>query len=319
MRSAFFDVLTQKAEKNKDIYLLTGDLGFKLFDSFRASSPQNFIDMGIAEQNMVGVAAGLSLCGKDVYCYSIIPFLVMRAFEQIRVDIAFHSLSVKLIGVGGGISYGLEGFTHFALEDFALMNALPNMTIVAPADPAESACLANLARGHEGPLYVRLGKNGDPSIHEQRPELTIGKAMILSEGKDLAIFAVGNMVHLTLQVAELLKRDGISTTVINMHTIKPLDRDTIHNIALTHSAVFTVEEHYLSGGLGSAVSEVLLESSYDGIFRKFGIAKLIEDQIGDADYLRRLYGLDPETIRKAIMTDLKGTKKWNGKFALLTR
>jgi transketolase len=158
MRDGFIEKLEKIAVLHDDLFLLTADLGFRLFDGFQANHPGRFIDVGIAESNMAGIAAGLALSGRKVYCYSIIPFLVMRGYEQIRVDIAFHNLNVRLVGVGGGFTYGLEGFTHFALEDLALMRALPNMTVVIPSDRAQAEALAEASYEHEGPMYIRLGR-----------------------------------------------------------------------------------------------------------------------------------------------------------------
>src|SRR5574340_1333816 len=232
MRSAFFKTLEEHAGRNEDTFILTADLGFKLFDDIKKRCPGRFYDVGIAEANMIGIAAGLSLCGKDVYCYSIIPFLVMRAYEQIRIDAAYHNSNIKLIGVGGGFTYGLEGFTHFGLEDLSLMRSLPNMTIVVPADPFEARRLAEICPGHKGPMYIRLGRSGDPAVHTATPDFKIGKAMIMNEGKGVAIFAVGNMVHTGKEAVELLKRKGIDATLINMHTLKPLDTRIIKEAAL---------------------------------------------------------------------------------------
>ena len=306
MRVSFFKVLVDTAKTHKDIYLLTADLGFKLFDSFRTQFPERFFDIGVAESNMIGIASGLSLCGKNVYCYSIIPFLTMRAFEQIRIDIAYQNLNVKLIGVGCGFTYGLEGFTHFGLEDISLMRSLPNMNIVVPADPLESQCLAKITSEHEGPLYIRLGRSNEPVIHNSIPDFKIGKAMILKEGKEVTLFAIGNMVFIALQVADMLKNRGIDTTIVNMHTIKPLDTGLVREIASIYKAIFSLEEHSINGGLGTAIAEVLAETGYSGIFKRFGIPNELSGHVGKADYLREQYGLSPDKIFQKILTLMKG-------------
>jgi transketolase len=288
------------AQRDTDLYLLTGDLGFRLFDEFRERFSDRFLDMGIAEQNMIGVAAGLALSGKKVYCYSIIPFLVMRAYEQIRVDIAYHNLDVKLVGVGGGFTYGMEGFTHFGLEDFALMRSLPNMTVVVPADPVEARCVAELSATVAGPMYIRLGRTGDPVLHDATPPLEIGKAMILREGVDASIFVTGSMAAVALSVADRLEHTGIAATVINMHTLKPLDVETIKSTASTRKIIISIEEHNISGGLGSAIGEVLLESHYHGLFKRFGISEPLGTAMGDADFLRDTHGLTADNIFQQI-------------------
>ncbi|MEW6409357.1 MAG: transketolase C-terminal domain-containing protein, partial [Nitrospirota bacterium] len=242
------------------MFVLTADLGYKLFDNIRADCPDRFYDIGVAEANMIGIAAGLSSCGKNVYCYSIAPFLVMRAFEQVRIDVAYHGLNVKLVGVGGGFTYGLEGITHFGLEDLALMRSLPNMTVVVPADPFEAQRLAAVSVRYQGPMYIRLGKTGEPCVYDAEPDFEIGEATILKDGKDLAIFAIGNMVYTGKQLLGLLTRKGISATLINMHTLKPLDITAVNQIAEVHDIILSLEEHNIHGGLGSAVAEVLAEN-----------------------------------------------------------
>ena len=219
MRTSFYKTIEDLYKKNNDLYILTADLGYKLFDGFKNQCPERFYDIGVAEANMISVASGLSLVGKNVYCYSIIPFLIMRAYEQVRVDVAYQNLNVKLIGVGGGLTYGFEGFTHFGLEDFALMRSVPNMSIVVPADRFEAQCLAKLSYGYEGPLYIRLGRSGEPDIHKSTPDFQIGKPIFINEGKKVALFAIGSMVHTGKQLVQMLKKKGINASLINMHTL----------------------------------------------------------------------------------------------------
>ncbi|MFB0564483.1 MAG: transketolase family protein [Candidatus Aminicenantaceae bacterium] len=301
MRVNFFRALQDLAKERKNIILLTGDLGFKLFDSFRSQYPDRFYNVGVAESNMIGIAAGLSLSGKNVYCYSIIPFLIMRTFEHIRIDLAYNNLKVKLVGAGGGFTYGLEGYTHFGLEDLALMRSLPNMTVVVPADPQEAISLAKASVEYDGPIYIRLGKTGEPFIHEKPIEFRIGRSIILSEGKDIAIFAIGSMVYPLIATVELLKKAGFNATLINMHTLKPLDKAIIEQVSSSHSFIFTVEEHYVNGGLGSAVAEVLAESGFNGSFRRIGIPNDLGKYIGKSDYLKGKYGLTTEGVYKKII------------------
>ncbi len=304
MRETFFKTIEEIAATRDDIFILTGDLGFKLLDSFRDRYPERFFDIGVAESNMIGIAAGLALSGKQVYCYSIVPFLLMRAFEQIRIDVAYHNVNVKLIGVGGGVSYGMEGYTHFGVEDFALMRSLPNMTVVAPADPEEAKQIAKISTEYKSPMYVRLGKNGEKTIHKSTPDVQLGKAIKLLDGNDIAIFAIGNMVHIGLQVTDMLKRRGIASTLINMHTLKPLDKETISEVAGTHNAIFSLEEHVVNGGLGSAIAEVLSEGAYSGLYNRIAIPELSNNTVGHADYLRNYYGLSSERVYERILKEL---------------
>ncbi|HVN96738.1 MAG TPA: transketolase C-terminal domain-containing protein [Syntrophorhabdaceae bacterium] len=306
MREAFFEVIEEIASVRDDIFILTGDLGYRLFDSFRKNCPDRFFDIGVAESNMVGIAAGLALSGKIVYCYSIVPFLVMRAFEQIRVDVAYHNANVRLVGVGGGLSYGMEGFTHLGVEDFVLMRSLQNMTVVAPADEMEARQIARISSEHEGPMYIRLGKNGDDPVHKATPEMRLGKALRLREGKDVAIFAIGNMVAVGCRVLDMLKAKGVDVELINMHTVKPLDTDAVLECASVHKAIFSLEEHIVNGGLGSAIAEVLSESDYKGFYKRIGVPERLNSAIGHSHYLRELYGLTPERIFDAMMKEMKG-------------
>jgi transketolase len=304
MRHSFFKKIEEAATKDKSIYLLTGDLGFKLFDGFRERYPERFIDVGVAESNMAGISAGLSLSGKNVYCYSIIPFLVMRAYEQIRVDIAYNNLNVKLVGYGAGFSYGLEGFTHFGIEDLSLMRSMPNMNVVVPACIEDAVQLAEISSQFPYPLYIRL-EASPGHIYSKKQKFKIGKGLVLSKGKDIAIFAIGGMVYQAKQAGERLKEEGFSVTLVNMHTLKPLDNALIKSCAKSHKAIFTVEEHSIAGGLGSAVSEVLSESSYKGLFERIGIPLKLKKVIGHARFLRQRYGLTEDGIFKTIMKKMR--------------
>ena len=306
MRNTFFKELQKVAALDKDTYLLTANLGFKLFDDFKASCPDQFIDVGVAEANMIGLASGMALSGKNVYCYSIIPFLVMRAYEQIRVDVAYHDLNVKLVGVGGGFTYGLEGFTHFGIEDLALMRALPYMNIVVPSDPLEAEQVVRAAHTFSHPLYIRLGRAGDPQVHDASYHFQMGKGDVVRDGSDVTVFAIGNMVYQAKKAADLLANDGISVKVVNMHTLKPLDVDLIRDCARSSKAIFSVEEHSVIGGLGSAVAEVLAEHSYHGFFRRIGIPETFGAFIGHGDFLREQHGLTSSGIRHTIVEACHG-------------
>lgn len=307
MRKAFMDQLLQEARVDASLYVITADLGFVLFDDLRRELQHRFINVGVAEANMVGIAAGLALAGKKVFCYSITPFITMRALEQVRVDVCYQNLNVRLIGVGGGFLYGLEGFTHFGLEDLAIMRSLPNMTVVAPADPLEAKLLVEALRGHEGPVYIRLGRTGEPAVHTRVPDFKIGKGLVLEEGQEVTLMAVGGMVKSAMETAEILKANHINPTLINFHTIKPLDFELIEKYALSSKAIFTLEEHNLIGGLGSAVAEFLAENSYRGIFKRWGIPEKLEGYIGDANFLREKYGLTSKLMAAGILRCLSRT------------
>ena len=305
MRKIFFQKLEEFAKQDKDIFLLVADLGIKFFDNFKRIDPQRFINAGVAETNMVGVAAGLAMSGKKSYCYSIIPFLAMRAFEQIRVDVCYNNLPVKLLGAGGGLAYGSEGITHHSLEDIALMRSLPNMTVVAPGDAKEAEFLARESLNHPGPLYIRFGRDFDPLVHKGEIDFKIGKGIVAKEGKKICLITTGSMLHTAASVLEILKKENLDPSLISMHTVKPLDVDLLEKCAKEHEFIFTLEDHNVIGGLGSAVAEVLAESGYQGKFKIFGIKDKYCLVSGTADFLLKSQGLDAENIAKSIIKEYK--------------
>lgn len=306
MRKVFFQILEDIVRQNKDIFLLTGDLGVKFFQNFKNIDPKRFINVGVAEPNMIGIAAGLALSGKNVYCYSIIPFLTMRTFEQIRVDICYNNLNVKLLGAGGGLVYGAEGVTHHAIEDIAIMRALPNMTVVAPGDAKEADALAKASIDFPGPLYIRFGRDSDPIIHERDIDFKIGKGITVEVGKDICLMATGTMLSVAKSVCGILEKQGSKLTLISLHTIKPLDEELVKECAKSYQAIFTLEEHNIIGGLGSAVAEVLAEIKYGKIFKRIGIPdRYTFPIIGSPDYLLEKLGLAPEIIAQNILKEVK--------------
>lgn len=300
MRIAFINTLIKEAEKNKDIMLLTGDLGFTVFEEFKDKFPERFINVGVAEQNMMGIATGLAMTGKTVFAYSIATFATMRPFEQIRTDIASHSASVIVVGSGAGLSYGHDSITHHAVEDLSIMRSIPGLTVLAPSDPYEVEVLTKEVIKNNKPAYLRLGKRGEPILHKKGANLKIGKGFILKNGSDLAIIATGNIVSSALEVAELLSKRNIKVMVISMHTIKPLDVNLIKAISRKFSHIVTMEEHSIIGGLGSAVAEVISGDYSKTKLIKFGIPDRFLFEIGSQKYLRKQIGLDSETIARKL-------------------
>lgn len=305
MRTTFANTIQRHAEKDPNIILLSADLGFKVFDEFRERLPRQFIDMGVAEQNMISVAAGLAMTGKKVYCYSMVPFLVMRAFEQIRVDVCNHDLPVTLVGVGGGLSYGMEGMTHHGFEDISVMRSLPGMTVTAPADPIECRGIIDESVSYKGPLFVRLGKNNDPVIHSSETKIKIGKAIIVNEEGDVCILAVGSMFLLGTRLLKELEKQDIRATLVSVHTVKPFDGELVMQLAKRSKAVFTIEEHSIIGGLGSATAECLAEMGYNGRFKRFGLPDRYCSHIGDHEYLKASCGLTVDCIYREIISTIK--------------
>jgi transketolase len=298
MKATFFTYMVQQAAIDPNLYLITGDLGFPFAQEFEQKFPERFINAGIAEQNMIGVAAGLAMAGKNVYVYSIIPFLTMRCFEQIRIDLCYQKLPVKLIGAGGGFVYGAEGATHHAIEDIAIMRSVPNMTVIAPATKYELLTLLSHLDNCDGPAYVRIS-NAEECIPFTNYTLSLGSIADLISHQEHYIMATGNALDLGYHVQQILSQKGVNCGLASVHTIKPLD----HNFFSTKNlrAVFTIEEHSVIGGLGQAVAHLLCEKGSPIIFQAFGIPDCYECECGSRNELKQQYGLTPDHIASAIM------------------
>ena len=255
MRNAFAAAVTEYGETHRDLVMLAGDIGNRLFDGFRERHPSRFYNCGVAEANMTGVAAGLAASGLRPITYTITPFNTVRCLEQIRLDICYPDLPVVVVGTGSGLSYAGLGATHHSMEDIAVLRTLPNMHVVCPADPVEVSLALRDALRLGRPTYIRLGKKGEPVIHRSAPAFTIGRGITVQEGDDLVILSVGNMLALALDCAAELQRRGISAEVVSMHTVKPLDDELLHRSFAARRLVIVLEEHALTGGAGSAVLE----------------------------------------------------------------
>lgn len=305
MRKAFVQTLHKLAKRNKKIMLLTADLGFSVFEDFMKELPEQYLNMGIVEQHMTGFAAGLAIEEKIPFVYSIVPFSTMRNFEQIRNDICYQNLNVKIVGVGAGYSYGPYGHTHHGLEDLGILRTLHNITIFTPGDPVETEIVVQESIKIIGPVYIRLGRAGEPIIHQKKPTFTLGKGIVLKEGKDITIFAISTMVKSALDVAEHLEKKHIHATVISLPTLKPLDEKIIINALEKNKAIFTIEEHSIIGGLGSAVAEVIAESNKKIIFKRIGVPDSFAKGIGPQEYMRELSGISSKKIEQQILSTLK--------------
>ncbi len=259
MRSAFIRSLTELARQDSRIFLLVGDLGYSVVEPFRDQFPDRFVNVGVAEQNLTGLAVGLALSGKIVFTYSIANFPTLRGLEQIRDDACYHRANVKIVAVGGGLAYGALGATHHGTEDVAILRALPGMTVVTPADPVETALATRAVAAWPGPCYLRLGKAGEAAIHTAPPEFQIGRPIELRRGRDALILASGPVARNALLAAEKLSEAGIAVGVYSVPTVKPLDEGFVRALARQTPALFVVEEHSLIGGLGGAVAELVAE------------------------------------------------------------
>ncbi|MCC3419287.1 MAG: transketolase [Microcoleus sp. PH2017_07_MST_O_A] len=295
MRTAFIKTLCELAEQDERIWLLCGDLGYSVLEGFSGRFPDRFVNVGVAEQNMTGIAAGLALSGKVVFIYSIANFPVMRCLEQIRNDVCYHNLNVKIVTVGGGLTYGSLGYTHHGVEDIAVMRVLPNMTVIAPGDPVEARLATQAILNTPGPCYLRLGKAGEPVVHQIEPEFQIGKAISLQLGIDLTLISTGGMLQSVVLAAEKLASQGYSVQVLSMPTVYPLDESAIVQASKKTGKILTVEEHGL-GGLGSAVAEVLALGEIPVKFKSLRLQREAIKVAGSQAVLRASQGLSLEEI-----------------------
>ena len=305
MRIAFVKTFLKEAKKNKDVILLTADLGFSVFEKLMDELPAQYLNVGVAEQNMTGMAAGMAMEGKIPFIYSIVPFATMRNFEQIRNDVCYQNQNVKIVGVGAGFSYGPYGHTHHGLEDIGILRTLPNMVILTPGDPVEVALATKEMVKHTGPVYLRLGKAGEPALYKTKPKFIIGKGIILQEGSDITIIGTSTLLYRAFEVTESLKKKRISVRFISMPTIKPLDEKIILESAKKTKAIVTIEEHSVIGGLGSAVSEVLAENTNNILFKRIGVPDRFTKVMGLQEYMRRANGLTTDQIVDTILRILQ--------------
>ena len=297
MRTGVVQHIHDYMRKDHNSYFLVGDLGYHVVEDVEKEFPERFINVGVAEQNMIGIAAGLALAGNKVFVYSIIPFVTMRCYEQIRDDLCYHDLDVVLIGAGAGLSYGILSATHFALEDVAILRVLPNMVVFSPADETEAVLGMKAITKQKHPTYVRIGKRTEPTIYEKPYKFKLGKVKVLQDGQDITIFASGPIIDEVIQTVRLLeKKMSISICLVNIHTIKPLDEKTILLKANGKKIIFTVEEHGKIGGLGSAVSEVLAEKGLKTKVIRIGTVDEFVKKIGSQPYLRKALHLDAQGI-----------------------
>ena len=301
MRTAFIETLLDVARRDPRVMLLVGDLGFGVVDTFARELPDQFLNVGVAEQNLAGVSAGIALSGRTVFTYSIGNFPLLRCLEQIRNDICYHRANVKIVSVGGGLAYGSLGMSHHATEDLAIARALPNLLVVAPNDPFEAEAATRAVAAHDGPCYLRLGRAGEPRIFQDASHFVLGKAVEVRDGDDLLLIAGGGMLGVALQAASELATSGLQARVLGIHTIKPLDEEALVRAADRLPAVFTLEEHSRIGGLGSAVSEVLMERGVrPGVFARFGLDDAFVSVAGSQEFLRSRFELDAVGIVRRI-------------------
>lgn len=302
MRDAFLKSLTSMAENDKDIVLLTADLGFGVFEEFESRFPGQYFNVGVAEQNMTGVATGLALEGKKVFTYSIGNFPTLRCLEQIRNDAGYHNANVTVVASGGGFSYGALGMSHHCTEDIAIMRALPNVSVVAPGTIWEAGEATRLLAGQDGVGYLRLDKTqADDNGGDVGGGFEIGQSRCLREGSDITLIATGGILEEAVKAAECLAEKSINCRVLSFHSIKPIDTDAIKKAVAETGGVITIEEHNIVGGLGSAVSEVCMDLGIKpDKFKRIGLNDVYSSVVGSQAYLRKYYGMDSDSIIKTI-------------------
>ena len=302
MRDTFVRTLIELAKKDKTIELVTGDLGFGVLKSFWEQCPDQFTNAGIAEQNMTSMAAGMALEGKTVFTYSIGNFPTLRCLEQIRNDCAYHDANVKIVCVGGGFVYGSLGMSHQATEDIAIMRALPGVVVMAPADLVEAEECTKALAAYKGTAYLRLGRGGEKRIHDKIEGFQIGKAIKMYDGEKIAIFSTGAIFEEVQSACDELKSKGLDPLVYTFPTVKPIDQETIALCAGKCDRIFTVEEHNVAGGFGSAVAEVLAEmKTKKASLVRIGMEDEYSVKVGNQKYLRQQYGIDGTAIVRKVM------------------
>ena len=302
MRNAFAAELTDLADKDERIVLLSGDIGNRLFNGFKRGYSGRFFNCGVAEANMISMAAGMAICGLRPITYTIATFGTYRCLEQIRIDVCYQNLPVTIVGVGAGLSYAGLGATHQSLEDITMLRMLPGMIVICPGDAAEVRLALRAAVKHEGPVYIRLGKKNEPVVHKKDPLFEIGKGIIVHEGNDVCILSTGNMLPVTISAALTLQERGVSARVVSMHTVKPLDVDLLKEVFADFEIITTVEEHGLLGGFGGSIAEWVVDNQPPkGRLCRIGTKDEFFHGCGDQENARNMTGLTPNQISGKIL------------------
>jgi transketolase len=285
VRNETIEALTLYAEANPDVMLLTADLGYSVLEQFADTLPRQYANVGVCEQAMVGIAAGLALSGHRVVLYSIANFPTLRCLEQLRNDVCYHDLPVLVVAVGGGFAYGAQGYTHHGVEDLGIMAMLPNIAVACPADPIEAVSLLGEMMERRRPGYLRLGRAGEPVLHAPDTSISLTRAIWLRRGSDVALLATGPVLARALAAAEVLAARGISASVGSFPGIRPLDEEAVCNAARGHRALLTIEEHNVEGGFGTRVADVLIANRLAPRFGKWGVTEAVRGQVGAQSWM----------------------------------
>ena len=307
MRNAFAAEIVKLATADTRVVLLSGDIGNRLFDEYQAKCPSRFFNCGVAEANMMSMAAGLALSGLRPVVYTIAAFATVRCLEQIRIDAAFQRQPIVIVGVGAGLSYASLNATHHCCEDIAYLRMMPGMTVLCPADVHEVKGSLRAALAQDGPVYIRLGKKGEPVVHAAEPEFSIGRAIVVRSGSDVCLLAAGTLVAVAMESARRLEACGVSAQVVSFHTVKPLDEELLAQVFGRFGLVATVEEHSQLGGLGGSVAEWMTDQpSLDTRLLRIGTDDRFLYVAGEQEHARELYGLTAEAIAERIVSGYRG-------------
>ncbi len=308
MRKACLEKIYQLAKKDERILFFGSDLAEGTLEKFKQEMPQRFFMEGVSEANIIGMISGLALNGKIPYFNTIAVFLTRRCFEQLVLDVALHNLKVRLIGSGGGLVYAPLGPTHLAIEDLAILRAIPNMTVIAPCDSEEMKRLMPQTVDYDGPIYIRLAKGNDEVVSQKNKPCQIGKAILIQEGTEVLMVTTGITLKIALEAAKVLVKKDISSEILHLHTIKPIDQTAIIRSARKVSAIITVEEHTVIGGLGSAVAEIIAEASFDKVkkFKRIGLPDVFPTDHGSQQHLLDKYAISTKRIVSDCQTLLTG-------------
>ena len=306
MRNAFADELTKLGTEDARVVMLSGDIGNRLFDKFKDKHPGRFFNCGVAEANMMGVAAGMAMNGLRPVAYTITPFVTTRCLEQIRTDVCYHEAPVTIVAVGAGLAYSGLGPTHHACEDISFLRSIPNMVVICPGDAFEVRGALRAALQQDRPVYIRMGQKGEPVVHKGPiVDFKIGKAITIEEGSDVCLLSTGNMLPEAVEATHVLKEKGISAEVVSFHTVKPLDEDKLKQAFSRFKLVATLEEHSLIGGFGAAVSEWLADTGTPHRkFLRFGTPDTFFKKSGEQEYAREVLGLTGHQIAEKILRTL---------------
>lgn len=304
MRNTYLKEVYNLAAKDRNVLSLVADNGMIVYDDFRRDFPEQYFNFGISEGHMITAAAGMASCGKIPFAYTIGAFLAYRSFEFIRLDVCLQKMNVKIVGIGAGMSYGYLGPTHHTTEDIAVLRTLPNLTLLSPASAKETKALVNYAYELSGPVYIRLGNNLKEELYPEDVQVIPGKGTILKKGNDIVIFSTGDITYHVMTAAKRLEEEGIHATVISMHTIKPFDSQLVVDMAQRSTKLFTVEEHSIIGGLGSAVAEVLTDNGCSAGLKRIGLNDVFAHGYGNQEQVRKANGLDADGIYNSIKNNL---------------